>query len=91
MGGGIPSHPLSPHTGRERLVRVTERKLAAGDVARILRIYLKIVEELPADIEAGWLDDGGQVHFAPDIGAKLKAARQAAGILHRLGRGNDPA
>jgi hypothetical protein len=76
-------------TERERLVRLTERKLAAGDVARIVRIYLKIVEELPADIEAGWLDDGGQMHFAPDIGAKLKAARQAAGLLHRLGRSDD--
>jgi hypothetical protein len=65
--------------------------LAAGDVARILRIYLRIVEELPADIDAGWLDENGQVHFAADIGEKLKAARQAAGFLRDLGRGGDPA
>lgn len=60
------------------------RLLAAGDLARILRIYLRIVEELPADTEAGYLDANGHVHFAADIGQKLRASREAATLLDRI-------
>ena len=60
-----------------------ERALLASDLARILRVYLRVVEELPPDTEAGWLDTDGHVHFAADIGRKLRAARAA---LHDLDR-----
>ncbi len=60
------------------------KPLTASDLARILRVYLRIVEELPADTEAGRLDANGHVHFAPDIGRKLRAARAAALDLERI-------
>ncbi len=58
--------------------------LAAADLARILRVYLRIVEELPPDTEAGYLDANGHVHFASDIGQKLRASREAAALLDRI-------
>jgi len=61
-----------------------DRRLAASDLARILRVYLRILEELPPDTEAGHLDAQGHVHFAPDIGRKLRATREAAQVLERL-------
>jgi hypothetical protein len=67
----------------------TERRLAASDLARILRIYLQIVEELPPDTEAGHLDANGHVHFAADIGRKLRASREVAQTLRRLRRSED--
>ena len=60
------------------------RPLLASDLARILRIYLQLVEELPPDTEAGYLDANGEVHFAPDIGRKLRAARAVRNDLERL-------
>jgi hypothetical protein len=60
------------------------RPLAAADLARILKIYLRIVEELPPDTEAGFLDEQGHVHFLRDIGQKLRASREALGILERI-------
>ena len=60
------------------------RKLAASDVARILRVYLRLIEELPPDTEAGTLDDHGHIHFAADLGRKLRASREAAEVLARI-------
>jgi hypothetical protein len=60
------------------------RLLLASDLARILRVYLRVVEELPPDTEAGSLDANGHVHFAPDIGRKLRAARAAVQDLERV-------
>ncbi len=65
------------------------RMLAAGDLARILRVYLRIVEELPPDTEAGYLDANGHVHFAADIGHKLRASREAAALLDRIRKMDD--
>ncbi|HEX7970045.1 MAG TPA: hypothetical protein VF502_17610 [Stellaceae bacterium] len=67
-----------------------DRKLlGAGDLARILRVYLRIVEELPADTEAGYLDANGHVHFAADIGHKLRASREAAEFLERIRKSDE--
>jgi hypothetical protein len=60
------------------------RPLNAADLARILRIYLRIVQELPPDTETGYLDEHGHVHFLPDVGKKLRASRAAAQILARM-------
>ncbi|HUB94807.1 MAG TPA: hypothetical protein VL993_02760 [Stellaceae bacterium] len=61
-----------------------QRPLTAADLARILRIYLRIVDELPPDTETGFLDEQGHVHFLPDVGKKLRASREAALTLERL-------
>jgi len=61
-----------------------ERPLTAADLARILRIYLRIVDELPPDTETGFLDEQGHIHFLPDVGRKLRASRAAAGFLDRI-------
>ena len=60
------------------------RPLAAADLVKILRVYLRIVEELPPDTEAGFLDEQGHVHFLRDIGKKLRASREAAELLQRI-------
>jgi len=60
------------------------RPLAAADLVRILKVYLRIVEELPPDTEAGYLDEQGHVHFLRDIGQKLRASREAADLLQRI-------
>lgn len=60
------------------------RPLTAADVARILRVYLRIVDELPPDTETGFLDEQGHVHFLRDVGQKLRASREAADLLARI-------
>jgi hypothetical protein len=60
------------------------RPLTASDLERILKVYLQLVQELPADTPAGHLDALGQLHFAPDIGAKLRASRMALGEMRRI-------
>jgi hypothetical protein len=62
----------------------TPRPLTAADLARILKIYLRIVQELPPDTETGFLDDQGHVNFLPDVGKKLRASREAMVTLERL-------
>ena len=61
-----------------------ERPLTAADLVRILKIYLRIVEELPPDTETGFLDEQGHIHFLRDVGRKLRAARGAADELARI-------
>ena len=60
------------------------RLLAARDVEAILQVYLRLVRELPPDIEAGHLDAQGQLHFAPDMARKLRTARDVRRLLDRL-------
>ena len=67
----------------------TPRPLTAADLARILRIYLRIVDELPPDTETGFLDDQGHVHFLRDVGQKLRASREAAGVLARISKSEE--
>ena len=63
---------------------MTERPLTASDLERILKIYLRLVQELPPDTPAGHLDDEGRLHFAADLGAKLRSSRAALGTLSRI-------
>jgi len=63
---------------------MSERPLTASDLERILKIYLRLVQELPPDTPAGHLDGEGQLHFAADIGAKLRSSREALGTLLRI-------
>lgn len=66
-----------------------DRPLTAADMARILRVYLRILEELPPDTAAGSLDANGHVNFAGDIGQKLRASREAAEVLQRVQRSRE--
>ena len=61
-----------------------KRDLTASDLERILKIYLRLIQELPPDTPAGHLDESGQIHFAADIGAKLRTSREALGTLQRI-------
>jgi hypothetical protein len=67
----------------------TTRPLTAADLARILRVYQRIVEELPPDTETGFLDAAGHIHFLPDVGQKLRASREAADLLARIRKSDD--
>ena len=60
------------------------RPLTAGELERILEVYLRLIRELPPDTPAGHLDGRGQLHVAPDIGAKLIASRDALSRLRRI-------
>jgi hypothetical protein len=68
---------------------MAERELTANDLERILKIYLRIVQELPPETPAGKLDEHGHLQFSSDIGAKLRAARAALGDLDRIRRSGD--
>lgn len=67
----------------------TTRPLTAADLARILRVYLRIVDELPPDTDTGFLDEHGHVHFLPDVGQKLRASREAVDLLARISKPDD--
>ena len=81
--GGAPSGPPS---GQRR-----ERRLEAKDVEAIFREFAKVMQELPPDTEAGWLDAQGDLRLAPDIGRKLRTARGVRETLRdiRLSRSED--
>ncbi|HUZ74312.1 MAG TPA: hypothetical protein VMU87_15120 [Stellaceae bacterium] len=74
----------APPEGKGWCLVANERPLTAADLARILRVYLRIVDELPPDTETGFLDAQGHIHFLPDVGKKLRASREAAGLLDRI-------
>ena len=61
-----------------------ERRLEAKDVEAIFRAFAEVMRELPPDIEAGWLDAEGDLRLAPDIGRKLRAARNVRDVLRQI-------
>jgi len=63
---------------------MSDRPLTAGEMERVLEIYLRLIRELPPDTPAGHLDDRGQLHFAADIGRKLLASREALSRLRQI-------
>ena len=60
--------------------------LAAKDVEAILQVYLRLVRELPPDIEVAHLDGSGHLHFSPDIARTLRTAREVRQYLERMRR-----
>jgi hypothetical protein len=69
--------------GREtRLAR--ERRLEAKDVEAIFRAFAEVLRELPPDTEAGFLDTEGDLRLAPDIGRKLRTARNVRDVLREI-------
>ena len=61
-----------------------ERRLEARDVEAIFRAFAEVMQELPPDIEAGWLDAAGDLRLAPDIGRKLRTARNVRDVLRQI-------
>jgi DNA repair photolyase len=61
-----------------------ERRLEARDVEAIFREFAKVMSELPPDTEAGWLDAEGDLRLAPDIGRKLRTARNVRDVLRQI-------
>ena len=61
-----------------------ERRLEAKDVAAIFRAFADVLRELPPDTEAGWLDSEGDLRLAPDIGRKLRTARNVRDVLREI-------
>ena len=58
-----------------------ERRLGARELEEIFTAFAEIVREQPPDIDAGWLDDQGELRLAPDIARKLRTARRVRELL----------
>jgi hypothetical protein len=61
-----------------------ERRLDAKNVEAIFRAFAEVMRELPPDTEAGWLDAQGDLRLAPDIGRKLRTARNVRDVLRQI-------
>ncbi len=61
-----------------------ERRLEARDVEAIFRSFAEVLRELPPDTEAGFLDAEGDLRLAPDIGRKLRTARNVREVLQEI-------
>ena len=62
----------------------TERQLNAEQLQRIFLAFAEVMRELPPDIEAGWLDAEGELRLAPDVGRKLRTARNVRDVLRQI-------
>ena len=62
----------------------TERQLNAEQLQRIFLAFAEVMRELPPDIEAGWLDAQGELRLAPDVGRKLRTARNVHDVLRQI-------
>jgi hypothetical protein len=54
------------------------------DVEAIFRAFAEVLRELPPDTEAGFLDAAGDLRLAPDIGRKLRTARNVRDVLRQI-------
>ena len=61
-----------------------ERRLVARQVEEIFLAFAEAMRELPPDIEAGWLDQSGDLRLAPDIAQKLRTARRVRLLLRQM-------
>ena len=61
-----------------------KRQLNAEQLQRIFLAFAEVLCELPPDIEAGWLDAQGELRLAPDVGRKLRTARNVRELLRQI-------
>jgi len=61
-----------------------EKRLNAEQLRRIFLEFAEVMRELPPDIEAGWLDAQGELRLAPDVGRKLRTARNVREVLRQI-------
>ena len=73
-----------PAAGTEASGVAKEKRLEARDVEAIFRAFAEVLQELPPDTEAGFLDAQGDLRLAPDIGRKLRTARNVRDVLRQI-------
>jgi len=61
-----------------------ERRLGARQVEELFLAFAEVLRELPPDTEAGFLDAEGDLRLAPDIGRKLRTARNVRDVLRQI-------
>ena len=61
-----------------------ERQLNAEQLRRIFLEFAEVMRELPPDTEAGFLDAQGELRLAPDVGRKLRTARNVRDVLRQI-------
>jgi hypothetical protein len=61
-----------------------EKQLNAEQLRQIFLAFAEAMRELPPDIEGGWLDAEGELRLAPDVGRKLRTARNVRDVLRQL-------
>jgi hypothetical protein len=61
-----------------------KRQLNAEQLQWIFLAFAEVMRELPPDIEAGWLDAQGELRLAPDVGRKLRTARNVRELLRQI-------
>ena len=76
--------PNQESTGAEARGLAREKRLEARDVEAIFRAFAEVLRELPPDTEAGFLDAEGDLRLAPDIGRKLRTARNVRDLLRQI-------
>ncbi len=62
----------------------TEKQLNAEQLRQIFLAFAEAMQELPPDIEGGWLDAQGELRLAPDVGRKLRTARNVREVLRQI-------
>jgi hypothetical protein len=68
-----------------------EKQLSAEQLRQIFLAFAEAMRELPPEIEGGWLDAEGELRLAPDIGRKLRTARNVRDVLRQIREErNDP-
>ena len=69
-----------------------EKQLNAEQLRQIFLAFAEAMQELPPDIEGGWLDAEGELRLAPDVGRKLRTARNVRDVLRRIreSQGEEP-
>src|SRR5438477_10570627 len=70
-----------PATGTEASGVAKEKRLEARDVEAIYRAFAEVLRDLQPDTEDGFLDAEGDLRLAPDIGRKLRTARNVPAAL----------
>ena len=61
-----------------------EKQLNAEQLRQIFLAFAEAMQELPPDIEGGWLDAQGELRLAPDVGRKLRTARNVREVLRQI-------
>jgi hypothetical protein len=61
-----------------------EKQLSAEQLRQIFLAFAEAMRELPPEIEGGWLDAEGELRLAPDIGRKLRTARNVRDVLRQI-------
>ena len=82
--GREPGRNLSDGESAGRVPFVTLDREHAAIAADLRAAFAEVMRELPPETEAGWLDAQGDLRLAPDIGRKLRTARNVRDLLRQI-------